>query len=114
MKMIRVYSGDDQQSHFEELPLMLTDAQYGQLTSPMTVKHVIFGEIEEPKEVSWHNPPYPQYIIMLKGAMEIEVGSGAKKIFYQGDILLAEDTTGQGHITRALSDGVRQYIAIRI
>lgn len=44
--------------------------------------------------------------------MEIETGDGTKRIFHEGDILLAEDTTGQGHITRAASEGPRKYLAI--
>lgn len=111
MKLIRLYSGSDGQSHFEEISMQLTDSEYGKITNPTAVTHIIFGEIDE-REIGWHNPPCSQYVIMLKGAMEIEIGNGSKKIFHEGDILLAEDTTGQGHITRAASAGIRKYIVI--
>jgi len=38
-------------------------------------------------EISWHNPPVPQFVIMLEGAMEIETGNGTKRIFNTGDIV---------------------------
>lgn len=111
MKLVRLYSGSDRKSHFEEITMYLTDSEYGKITNPTEVKKVIFGEIDE-REIGWHNPPCSQYVIMLKGAMEIEIGDGTKKVFREGDILLAEDVSGQGHITRAASKGLRQYMVI--
>lgn len=51
---------------------------------------------------------------MLQGAMEIEIGDGTKKNFYEGDVLLAEDVTGQGDINRAANEGVRKYLVITL
>ena len=39
-------------------------------------------------------------MITLAGRMEIEVGDGSKREFGCGDIFLADDTSGQGHILR--------------
>jgi hypothetical protein len=33
---------------------------------------------------------------------EIEVSSGDKRLFSKGDVLLAEDVSGQGHKTRVI------------
>ncbi len=113
MKYTRLYTGNDEQSYFEELSMDLVDAKYGKLTQPFDIKNASFGRIVDADvEVDWHNPPCPQYVIMLKGAMEIETGDGTKRIFGEGDILLAEDTTGQGHITRAGSKEIREYLML--
>lgn len=112
MKITKIYTGEDRQSHFEELDIELFDAKYGKLTAPIMTKHLIFGEVEDLQDVGWHNPPHRQFIIMLQGAMEIEISDGTKRIFNEGDILLAEDVDGQGHITRAASEGVRRYVMI--
>lgn len=112
MKIVKLFTGEDQKSHFQEINLELFEAQYGKLTNFIPVRNIIFGEIDGHEEISWHNPPGKHYIIMLKGAIEIEVGDGTKRIFNEGDILLAEDTTGQGHITRAKSQGSRKYLMI--
>ena len=52
----------------------------------------------------WHNESRRQYLIVLSGQMEITVGDGTARVLRPGDVLLAEDLTGQGHIVRNLED----------
>ena len=111
MKITRLFTGPDQQSHFEEISVELFQNPFGKNSQAFPVQCLLLGEVEI-KEVSWHNPPFPQYIVMLGGSMEIEVGDGTKRVFNAGEILLAEDTAGQGHITRAASEGVRRYMVM--
>ncbi|MFI4956413.1 MAG: hypothetical protein ACHQAX_04315 [Gammaproteobacteria bacterium] len=112
MKYTRIYTGTDNQSHFEDGDVELFDALIGKVTAQIPANCLYFGEITDEAEISWHNPSAPQFVIMLEGAMEIEIGDGAKRIFNTGDIVLAEDTTGQGHVTRAASLGKRRYMVI--
>ncbi|GAF92940.1 unnamed protein product, partial [marine sediment metagenome] len=51
-----------------------------------------------------------QFVVTLAGEGEIIVGDGTSRRFGPGDIMLAEDITGQGHITRAV--GKRPRISI--
>ena len=53
-------------------------------------------------EIDFHNAPQRQFVVNLSGRVEIEVGDGTKRQLGAGDILLADDTTGRGHITRDL------------
>ena len=101
--MTRLFSGDDGQSHFEDIDLDLNKTEVGRLSNPFSVENMSFGVIEGIDEVPWHNTDSPQYVVILQGAMEIEVGNGTKRTLSAGDILLAEDMTGQGHITRAIN-----------
>lgn len=48
------------------------------------------------------------------GEVEIEIGDGTKRIFGTGEILLAEDTTGQGHISRAVAGKPRKSLFITV
>jgi len=50
----------------------------------------------------------------MLGDVEIEVGSGEKRIFTSGDILLAEDTNGRGHISRSVNNKPRKSIFITL
>ena len=52
--------------------------------------------------IDWHNAPRRQFVITLAGESEVEIGDGTKIRLYPGHILLAEDTEGQGHISRAV------------
>jgi len=53
-------------------------------------------------------------VVNLEGEVEIEVGDGTKRILRSGDILLAEDTTGQGHISRAVAGKPRKSLFITL
>ena len=62
--------------------------------------------------IDWHTAPRRQYVITISGESEVELADGTKIHLYPGHILLAEDTTGQGHISRALGDEDRLSIFI--
>ena len=110
----RLFTGRDAQSHFEDLPIELLPVEYAQISLPIPVNQALFGVTHDVEEIGWHNTTLRQYIIILKGSMEIEVGSGECKIFEAGDVLLAEDTTGSGHVTRSLSREAVQYIILPV
>ena len=59
-----------------------------------------FRETPAGVEQDFHNAPRRQFVITLSGAAEIECGDGTVRRLGPGDILLADDLTGQGHITR--------------
>lgn len=49
---------------------------------------------------AFHNAPRRQWVVILTGAMEVEIGDGAVRRFGPGEIFLADDLNGQGHKTR--------------
>lgn len=53
--------------------------------------------------IDWHPEIVNNLVIVLSGALELEVGGGggASELFRQGDVCLAQDRTGEGHIDRA-------------
>lgn len=51
-----------------------------------------------------HPAPRRQWVVMLRGAIEIEVSDGARPRFDPGDPVLVTDTTGRGHVTFARGD----------
>ena len=50
---------------------------------------------------------------MTSGVGEIELADGTRHRFAPGDILFAEDTTGEGHITRTL-EGTRGFAHVPV
>ena len=109
MKATRVYTGDDGRSHLEELDIALAPGRYGDLSSIVPVTGVIFRQTPMGAALDFHNAPWRQFVITLEGVAEIECGDGTKRRFGPGDILLADDTTGQGHITREV-EGPRRSL----
>lgn len=54
--------------------------------------------------IGWHVEKRRQYVITLSGRGEIDIAGGKKIILEPGSILLVENTTGKGHMTRVLGD----------
>jgi len=51
-----------------------------------------------------HNAPRRQWVVMLRGIIEVEVTDGSRRTFGPGDLIRAEDTDGTGHVTRLVGD----------
>ena len=100
MQITRVYTGSDGQSHFETIEIPLQASRYGALSELFEAEGVIFRETPAGGELDFHNAPRRQFVVTLSGEVEIECGDGSKRRLGPGEILLADDTSGQGHITR--------------
>jgi hypothetical protein len=115
MKITRVYTGADGKSHFEDIEIPLKDGgKAGFMSELMKATGVVFRETDGSYNYDFHNAPRRQYVVNLEGEVEIEVGDGTKRILRSGDILLAEDTTGQGHISRAVGGKPRKSLFITL
>jgi len=108
MAIVRLYTGDDGQTHMEELD----PSSHPELTSMHGATGVQFRVSESGRFSDWHNAPRRQYVITLAGEVEIGLGDGTVKRFGPGHVTLAEDLTGQGHTTRAVGDEPRVTVTI--
>ena len=52
----------------------------------------------------WHPTPRVQYVMVLRGAIEVTVEDGEVRRFDPGSVLLLEDVRGKGHDTKVVSD----------
>lgn len=115
MKITRLYTGSDNESHFEEIEIELNDAgEIGRLSEQVKATGIIFRRTDPDYDYDWHNAPRRQYIIMLDGAVDVEIGDGTVRRFSTGDILLAEDVTGRGHKSRAVNNESRTSVFITL
>lgn len=115
MKITRLYTGRDGESHFGDMELALEDqGDIGRLSEKQQATGIIFRETDGDYDYDWHNAPCRQYVIMLDGEVEIEAGDGTKRRFGTGDVLLAEDTAGRGHISRAVEGRPRKSIFVTL
>jgi quercetin dioxygenase-like cupin family protein len=113
----RVYSGPDGQSHLAELPLAMTpfvdvEGSHGEASPTQAATGITFRVSAPGYVLDWHCAPRRQYSISLSGTAEIEVGDGTRAQVGPGDVVLAEDLTGQGHITRVIGDQPRFYAIV--
>ncbi len=113
MKITRLYTGPDGESHFEDIDVPLEDdGDIGKVSKQIKATGIIFRETGKDYDYDWHNAPCRQYVIILEGEVEIEIGDGMKRRFGPADILLAEDITGRGHLSRAVNNQPRKAIVV--
>ena len=106
MQQVRIYSGDDGESHMEDIDGLFWSG--GLDGAPhQAAAEVTFLAASGETSIDWHTAPRRQYLLYLNGHTEIEVGSGEIRRFGPGDVLLAEDLTGRGHLTRSWGDDRR-------
>ena len=113
----RIYTGPDGSSRVKEEELAMqpfTDSEgsHGEATPLLAVKGIIYRQNPPGYALDWHCAPRRQYLIGLKGTAEIEVSDGTKVRVGPGDVALAEDLHGQGHITRVVGDEPRFYAIV--
>ena len=60
----------------------------------------------------WHRAPRRMYLIAVQGMSEVTAGDGEVRRFGLGSIVLMDDLTGKGHVTRAV--GNVDHIALTI
>jgi hypothetical protein len=94
MKFYRLYSGDDDQSHFQELDSSRS-SEFFNATRP--AEGLLFRNDFSPHIVNWHRAPRRRWVITLSGTVDIKLGDGTSMTFGAGDVFLAEDVRGQGH-----------------
>ena len=93
IRCVRLWTGDDQNSHFEEGVIELKSGPRGDwLSDKLAVASISFQETASGGAFAWHTAPVRQLVITLSGTLD-----GEHFLLHPGNILLAEDTVGSGH-----------------
>ena len=108
VQIVRVYTGSDSESHFEDL----TPDQFAEIANNLGSGEITVNRRPSPSFSDYHNAPRRQYVVVMSGTAEFEVADGTVKRLSPGDVLVAEDLTGHGHIARSLGDEFRVSLAI--
>lgn len=108
MKIVRVFAGEDGESHFQEV----SPEEMAQIANRLGTGDIQLNRRPAPSFSDYHTAPRRQYVVGLEGTGEFECADGTKVQLGPGDILVAEDLSGHGHIARGLGDGFRTSLAI--
>jgi quercetin dioxygenase-like cupin family protein len=116
LRYTRVVGTDDEGSAFEDAELHLNE-QVADGAPALFVgvlgraRGVAFVRI-----ASFHSEPHPaaetQWVVVLRGVIEVQVSDGTARQFGPGDLVLATDTSGRGHITRVVGDPPFEALSI--
>lgn len=82
---------------------MQAEDEEGHLSASFPATDVVLCEVDSSFSQDWHNAPCRRMVIVISGALEIELKDGSLTEVLPGQILLTEDLDGSGHKTRVSS-----------
>ena len=101
MSMTKLYTGDDGETHLEEIDIDSILGSLPELRSLQNVKSIYLGK-RDSLELPFLPEPARRLHIIISGSLEIGLGDGTKHQYKTGDLRLIEDTTGHGHSFKLL------------
>jgi len=120
---VRIYTGDDGFTHFEDRYHQYGDpAAHGApvasgvsavSASAGTVDGATFRKVALGNS-SRHAAPRKQYAVILTGSLIIQTGDGEERKFVPGQVLLIEDTKGEGHLSTFSSDEPCTFMTVHL
>jgi hypothetical protein len=115
MKIHRLYTDAQGESHFEDVEIEFVETSpSGRLSKRLPVSGIIFREVPPTYDLDWHTAPRRQYIINLDNGVQITASDGEERIIGAGEVLLVEDTTGKGHLSKAINERLRHCIFVAL
>ena len=111
MRYVRLKADSAGESHIEQVTLDLNEADYRPPAPMLFVSHSYRADglqfIRLPSGWAGESihPPKAQFLICLKGHLEVTASDGDKRTFGPGDSILMEDISGKGHRTRVKGAG---------
>jgi hypothetical protein len=110
----RIISTDDGGSAFEDVELELSEQQVASGVPPMLVGGLsASGGATFLRSAGFESEPHPaprrQWVVILRGRLEVQVSDGTLRRFAPGDLVLAADTTGRvtSHAPSEMSPSMR-------
>ena len=113
MKLVRIYTGDDNESHIEvhdQKEYFEFTERNNTRTKIQDVDGICFAHRKTDSPVKFHTPARQQYALYLSCTVEIGLGDGSSIVMEPGDILVAQDTTGHGHSSKVLKEGMVAFV----
>src|SRR5262245_1659127 len=115
VKIHRFFTGPDGLTHAEEIEVKFEGGGDGNsLYKFLSNSGAVLRRSRPGRVNDWHTASRRQYIITVSGHAELVLSGGQTLKVGPGDIELAEDTTGKGHITRTVGTEDRVSIAIPV
>lgn len=113
MRYTRIYTAEDGGSRFEDVEVTgevrtsPVSSGVSEYAAPVPATAVVLRRVVRAHPEQPHVAPRRQFMVNLRGTVEVETSDGEVRRFGPGDLVLIEDTTGAGHITREVGDQER-------
>jgi hypothetical protein len=98
----RVFTVEDGTSRMEQVEVPLESARFGAASKLLAGPGMLFRRMDAGVELPRHTATRRQMILTISGENEVETDDGQKLTVKPGVVLVVEDVSGAGHLTRTL------------
>jgi len=115
MRIHNLYVDDQGETHFRDAAVEWTrEGPGGKMSDTLKATGVIFRQTPGSYDYDWHPAPRRQYIINLDAGVQLTASDGEARVIGAGEIVLVEDITGKGHLSKSVNNQMRHSIFVPI
>jgi hypothetical protein len=115
MRVHNLYVDAQGETHFRDIEIeWAEEGPAGKLSKRLPATGIIFREVQPSYDLDWHPAPRRQYIINLDAGVQITASDGEARIIKAGEVILVEDTSGKGHLSKAVESKIRNCIFVAV
>jgi hypothetical protein len=115
MRIHNLYEDADGISHFRDREIEWIEQRHSsQLSKRFPATGLIFRKVSPDYDLDWHPAPRRQYIVNLDAGVQITASDGEARIIGPGEIVLVEDVSGKGHLSKAVGGKIRHCLFIPV
>ncbi len=116
IRHVAISAGGDGKAHFRDVELEALAGPGGAALPPWIPAKSFHFSSYNPSAASamsgWHPAPRRQFLVTLSGRIAITASDGETRRFGPGDVLLVEDTEGEGHRNEILDGSWRTLVIV--
>ena len=115
MRIHNIYADANGESHFRDVEVeWLQETRTDRRSAHLPATGIIFSQTPPTHDLDWHPGPRRQYVINLDAGVQITASDGESRVIGAGEVLLVEDTTGKGHLSKAVENKLRHRIFVTL
>ena len=118
IEFLRIFADEQGCSHFETREIDMQAKDYAPPAPSLNTSNLksadnsVFLELPVGWYGNWHPTPVRQWLILMTGVCEFEVGDGERVTCRAGDVVMLDDLIGRGHQTKVLGNESVRIAAI--
>jgi hypothetical protein len=113
MHVHNLYADENGQSHWRDITIdWAQEGPEGKTSARQAAYGIIFRQTQAEHDRPWHPAPRRQYIVNLDAGVELTASDGEARVIGAGEVILVEDTHGQGHLSKSVNSQMRHSIFI--
>lgn len=111
MRIHNLYADASGESHWRDIEVEYVETNdAGRLSARIPGHGIIFRQTQAEHDRPWHPAPRRQYIVNLDAGVQLTASDGEARVIGAGEVILVEDTTGKGHLSRSVNNQMRHSI----